>query len=420
MPGSDITGCPILSGYDPLARAELRDPFPSYARSRREAPVFYSDKHGFWSVSRRDDVLTLLRDTERFTSRSAIPLPLPPEEMRDRMPVYPVARFLIMRDHAEHGPARRMLQAPFTPRRLRTMAPMIRARAEDLLRLDDPDRRVEFISGFATPLALGAIGEILGVPEEDFPLLQRAVAGMVRIVGGTLRDEEAQAVAQGQLEYWEYLHTLIEARRSVPCDDFTSGLATYVDEDGSRPPIDEIAVNLGSILSAGFENSAQMLTYAVKSLLEHPEQWDLLRSDRSLLPTAADECLRYRSGLRRIFRWTLTDVEISGVPIPAGSLVAGLLQSSNRDESAIPDPDRFDITRRIDNLTFGRGMHFCVGAPLARLELLVVLETLLDLAPDMRLVEGQELEYGEDLVMDWMEALELDFGPVPAQYAAFT
>jgi cytochrome P450 len=413
MSSERANACPALAEYDPLDPAELKDPFPSYARARREAPAFYSDKCGFWSVSRREDVLAILRDTKRFTSRMAIPLSLPPEEMRDRMPVYPTARMLIFRGEAEHGPARKRVQAPFTARRLRDFVPMMRARAEKLLRPDDPDRRIEFIYGFATPLSLVVMGEIMGVPEEDFPLLERAVAGQVRLISGTLRDDEIPALAQTQLEYWEYLRSLALERRNQPREDFSSVLANYVGEDGSISTQDEVAGDLGTILSAGFETSAQMIASGIRAMLEHREQWQLLQSDRSLLETAVEECVRYRSILKRVYRIALTDVEIGGVRIPEGALVTAVLQSSNRDESAFPDPDRFDITRKIDNLTFGRGMHFCVGAPLARLEMHVTLETLLDLAPEVRLVEDQEFRHGEDIALDRLEALHLDLGPVP-------
>jgi cytochrome P450 len=409
------SACPVLADYDPLDPAELRDPFPSYARARREAPVFYLEQYGFWSVARRADVLAILRDNERFSTSQAIPLPLPPADVRDRMPVYPVARILFLRDAAEHGPARRMLQAPFTPKRLRALTPMLRTHAEALLRPQDPDRRIEFMTQYATPLALAAVGEIMGVPENDYPMLQRAQAGAVRINSGLLAEDgdEAHAVAQGQLEFWEYLHAITESRRAAPRGDFSSVLANTRNEDGSTPTPDEVAANLATILFAGFHTSAQLMCFAVKALLEHRDQWELLLSDRSLMPTAVEECLRYRGGLRRIFRIAVSDVEIGGVPIPGGSVVSGLLQSCNHDESTFPDPERFDITRKVDNLTFGRGRHFCVGAPLARLELRVTLETLLDLAPDMRLAAGQVLGYPEHLVADMLDGLELDLGPVP-------
>lgn len=408
-------GCPALAGYDPLSEPELVDPFPSYARSRHEAPVFYSEEYGFWSVSRREDVLRILRDTERFSNKMAIPMPLPPERIRDRLAKYPFATALLFMDDPEHRPARQMVQAPFTPRRLRDLEPLIRARAQQLLRLDDPDRRIEFVHGYATPLALVVIGKIIGVPEEDFPLLERSIYGAFRIASGVASDEEIDRLADGQLEYWEYLCALVDRRRHNPQDDFGSVLANYVKEDGTTPTSDEVAGHINTILGAGFETSAQLMSLGVLSILQNRDQWELLKSDRSLLPQAVEECARYRTVIKRNFRVALADVEVGGVTIPEGSLIAILIASTNRDESAFPDPDRFDITRKVDNLTFGRGMHFCLGAPLSKLELRLTLETLLDCAPDMQLVKDQQLRFKHDLRLDGLQNLELDLGPVPAR-----
>jgi cytochrome P450 len=406
-------GCPVLHGYDPLAAEELRDPFPSYARARGKAPVFYNEKYGFWEVTRRDDVLAIVRDTEHFSNKIAIPMPLPPEHMRERMPRYPFATALLFLDDPEHRPARQMVQAPFTPKRLRQMVPMIRARAEELLRLDDPDRRLEFVREYATPLALVVIGDIIGVPEEDFPLLERSINGAFRIASGACSEAEMLALAEGQLQYWEYLCALVEERRERPTDDFSSVLADYENEDGSKPTTDDIAVHINTILGAGFETSAQMMTFGIQAILEHRDQWELLKSDPSLLPTAVEECVRYRTVIKRNFRVALTDVEVGGVQISEGSLIAILPASANRDESHFPEPERFDITRKVDNLTFGRGMHFCLGAPLSKIEMRVTLETLLECAPDVRLVEGQALEYKQDIRIDGLRALQLDLGEVP-------
>jgi cytochrome P450 len=411
-------GCPVLSGYDPLDPAELRDPYPSIARAHREAPVFYSEQYGFWSVTRHADVLAILRDTERFSNRMAIPMPLPPEEVRDRMRVYPSATSLLFMDDPEHGPARKMVQAPFTPRRLREMEPMIRARAEELLRVDDPDRRLEFVRGYATPLALVVIGHIIGVPEEDFPLLERAIRAMNRIHSNAYGEDEIQVLAREMLTYWEYLCALVEERRRDPRHDFSSVLANWVSEDGSSPGTDEIASHINTILGAGFETSAQMMSFGIRSMLEHRDQWELLKSDRSLLPTAVEECVRHRTLIKRNFRVTLTDVEVGGVLIPEGSLVAIMPAAANHDETAFPQPDRFDITRSEPNLTFGNGMHYCLGAPLSKLEMRITLETLLDLAPDMQRVADQEIEYVPHLILDGMEAMLVDLGPVPSSGVA--
>jgi cytochrome P450 len=307
-----------------------------------------------------------------------------------------------------------MVQSPFTPRALRAMAPSIRAAAEKLLRLDDPNREIEFIHGYATPLALVVIGELIGVPEEDFGILEESIYGAFRIASGVAEEHEMRGLAEGQLAYWEYLCALVDARREDPRDDFSSVLANYTKEDGTKPTSDEIAGHINTILGAGFETSAQMMSFGIRSILEQRDQWELLKSDRSLLPTAVEECVRHRTVIKRNFRVALEDVEIDGVAIPKGSLISIMVGSSNQDAMAFPDPERFDITRKMDNLTFGRGMHFCLGAPLSKLEMKVTLETLLDLAPDMKLVEGREIEHKTDLRLDGMKAMYVDLGPVPA------
>lgn len=408
------TGCPVLAGYNPLDPKELRDPFPSYHRAHQEAPVFYSEELGFWSVSRRDDVLAIVRDTDRFSNRMAIPMPDPPERMRGRMPKYPFATALLFLDDPEHRPARKMVQAPFTPRRLRQLEPMIRERAEELLRLDEPNRRLDFVGEYAVPLALVVIGDIIGVPEKDFPLLEESIDGAFRIASGVCGDDEIEALAEGQLRYWEYLCSVVEDRRRNPQDDFSSVLSEYHNEDGSTPTTDEIAAHINTILGAGFETSAQMMTFGIQAILEHRDQWELLKSDRELLPRAIEECVRYRTVIKRNFRVTNCDVEVGGVQIPEGSLVAIMNASANRDEAAFHEADRFHITREMDNLTFGRGKHFCLGAPLSKLEMKVTLEAFMDLAPDAAVAEDQELHYKHDLRLDGLEALQLDLGQVPS------
>jgi cytochrome P450 len=405
-----VQGCPVLHGYDPLAPEELSDPYPGFARARREAPVFYSEQHGFWSVSRQEDVAMILKDNVRFSNRSALPLPLPPEEVRDRLPYYPSTRAVLLRDDPEHRPGRREIQQPFTPKRLRDLEPGIRERAEALLQAA-PDRRIEFVNGYATPLAMTVIGAMIGVPEEDFPLLERSVIDTFRVTSGSLTDPaETLAVAQRLADYWDFVRALVDERRERPREDFTSVLVTTPGPDGTMPATDDVGVHVHSLLTAGFETSAQAMSFGVRSLLTARDQWELLKADRSLLMGAVDEALRHRTVVKRIFRVTTTEVVVGGVTLPEGAIVTLLLPSANHDEDVYEDPERFDIRRTEDHLAFGRWKHFCVGAPLAKIEMRITLEALLELAPEARLVEGQSFAYRPDMRIDQLRELHIDLG----------
>ncbi len=405
--------CPVLPGYDPMDPAELRDPYPGFTRARKQAPVFYDEERGYWSVTRYEDVLAVLADTVRFSNRMAIPLPLPPEDLRERMPVYPFATALNSLDSPEHRPVRIMVQEPFVPRRLQAREAKIYARAEELL-AHRTEGQIEFLSQYATPLALTVIGDLVGVPEPDWPMLEESIYGAFRIGSGAVEPSEMRELAEGQARYWDYLVALAEERRRNPTDDFSSVLAAQTNpEDGSNFSSQDIAAHINSMLGAGFETSAQLMTLGVWSLLSNRDQWELLKADQSLLAGAVEECARHRTVVKRHFRVSNTKVEIGGVTIPEGAFVAYLAASANHDESVFPDPERFDIRRPAvpRNLAFGRGMHFCLGAPLAKIEMRITLEKLMELAPDARIAEDQRLEWKRDYRLEQLESLHVDLGP---------
>ncbi len=416
--GAPPPGCPVLAGYDPLDPAELRDPYPGFRRARAEAPVFYDEKYGFWTVTRYEDVVAVLADETSFSNAAAIPMPLPPEDLRERMPVYPFETALLFLDHPEHRPARRMVQEPFVPRRLKEREPLIRRRAAGLLSARE-DRLIDFRNDYAIPLALTVSGDLVGVPEADWPMLVDAVYGafeIARIESGVVNDPaRIRELAEEQARYWDYLVALAEERRTHPTGDFSSVLAAQVDpDDGSRLAAQEIAAHINTMFGGGFETSGQLLTWGVYAILKHRDQWELLKSDPSLLPGAVEECVRYRTVTKRIFRTVIRDVEVGGVEIPAGSLLALSLASANHDETVFDDPERFDIRRSPSphNVTFGRGMHFCLGAPLAKAQLRITLEELMDLAPDARVVAEDEMSWKPDYRLEMVESLFVDLGPL--------
>ncbi|HXO08959.1 MAG TPA: hypothetical protein VN880_13045, partial [Solirubrobacteraceae bacterium] len=213
-------------GYDPLSPEELADPYPSFAQARREAPVFYSPALDTWSVANHSDVLAILKDVDNFSSRAALPIPDPPRELRDRMPEYPWAHSLLTMDDPEHRPARAAVQKPFTPRRVAQLEAGIRSRATGLLDSLADTSSIEFVGGYAYPLSLSVIGELLGIAPSRLPLLRTAVEGAFRLLGEGVTDpHEVLEVSRDIADLVEYMNRLVDEKRRSPGDDFTSAMA---------------------------------------------------------------------------------------------------------------------------------------------------------------------------------------------------
>jgi cytochrome P450 len=412
-------GCPWHPDYDVFAPEELRDPYPSFKRARQESPIFYSESQRAWLVARQQDVLAVLRDTERFSSRSAQPVPLePPAEVRGRFPVnkegrhvYPSALTLLLMDDPEHRASRSVIQGAFTPRNVRAREAAIRATATGLFDRAD-DGRIDFVASYSLPLALDTVCGIVGIPVARQPLVRKAIEAMFSLLVGPLSRADADrdevvAAASLMADYWEFLCELAGDRRANPREDYASVIAATPGPEGDLPSVAEIALHVHSIVGPGFETTVSAMTYGVALLLTHRDQWELLRADRSLIDSAITEILRYRTVVKRITRFAKTDVEVGGVRIPQGAVVALLLGSANRDEDVYEDPEAFDITRRGDNLAFGKWTHFCLGAPMARMEMKVTLEILLERFPGAR-IPDQPLTWRQDSKFDGLNRLDID------------
>jgi cytochrome P450 len=280
------------------------------------------------------------------------------------------------------------------------------------------DHRIDVRNDYAVPLALTVSGDLVGVPQADWPMLVDAVYGafeIARIESGVVSDPlRIRELAEQQASYWDYIVALADERRRNPTDDFSSVLAAQVNpDDGSHLSAQEIAAHINTVFGGGFETGGQLLTWGVYAILKHRDQWELLKADPSLLPSAVEECVRYRTVTKRIFRTTTDDVEVGGVTIPNDALVALSLASANHDETVFDDPERFDIRRPIGrNLAFGRGMHFCLGAPLAKVQLRITLEKLIELAPDAELVDEEAITWKPDYRLDAAESIYVDLGAV--------
>jgi cytochrome P450 len=393
--------------YEPFHDDAVRDdPYPVYARLRADAPVHWAEEAQAFCVSRYADVMTVLRSAQDFSSdamRTAL-VGLRPDVDRTSDPAtmqrmlafaqgfpFPIeelvqARNLIAEDAPRHGPLRAIVNRGFTPRRIADWEPRIRAIVGECL----AQRRGEdfdLVEDLAIPVPLRVIAELLGVEAERRADFKRWSDGLVSSTTGSARGVDAveSGFAGEMRELCEYLLPLVAARERAPGDDLVSVLVAAQGGEARLSPA-EIILFVILLLGAGNETTTNLIGNAVLALLAHPEQLARLCADRSLLPSAVEETLRWDSPIQFVFRRATRDVELCGARIPANALVVALLGSANRDERQWgPTAAEFRVDRNSQaHLGFGFGNHFCLGASLARLEARLALEAMLDELPALR------------------------------------
>ncbi|MFC5724508.1 cytochrome P450 [Streptomyces gamaensis] len=384
---SEVTG--TATAFDPQSPSFAADPYPAYAALRASGRVHWYEPTGQWLIPHHQDVQTLLRDRRlgrtylhRFTH----------EEFGRTPPPAAHEPFHTLNDHGlldledpDHGRIRRLVSQAFTPRRVRELAPAVTRRADELVAALVADGGGDLVTAVAEPLPVAVIADLLGIPEADRPLLRPWSADICGMYELNPAEETARRAVRASVEFSAYLRELIADRRRTPGPDLISALIA-VHDAGDRLTEQEMVSTCVLLLNAGHEATVNSTGNGWLALLRHPEQLAALRSDPGLLPGAVEELLRYDTPLHLFERWVLDDIDVAGTRIPRGSEVALLFGSANRDPARFPAPDRFDITRP-DNphLSFGAGVHYCLGAPLARLELSAVCEALLRRAPGIRL-----------------------------------
>jgi cytochrome P450 len=365
------------------------DPYPVFAELRRTAPVHWSDAWGFWVVTRYADVTAILRDPRRFSNvgRSA-PVERVPDEQRKRLaPMFASFRVgMPSTDPPVHTRLRSLVNKVVTPSRVEAMRPRIQQLFDELLdeRLDEG--RMDLIEGIAYPFPATVVAELVGLPVSDRARFKGWSSDMIAL-HSTGRPDPAAAetawVAWQAARDW--LDGLIAERRARPQDDILSLLVHATIEGDSLSDI-EILSTLVTLMTAGHETTTGLIGNGVLALIEHPEQMERLRAEPELIGTAVDEVLRFESPFPRAWRRTAEAVELSGVEIPADAIVSASLASANRDPEQFPDADRFDIGRQPNrHVGLGGGIHFCLGAPLAKLEGVVALGTLARRLPSLEL-----------------------------------
>ncbi len=400
---------PVLLPYaDP---AFLADPFPLYRQLREDGPVRRAVIAGgleAWLVTRYEDGLAALSDPRlssnvRNASDARLLRQLPETERESLL------SNMLRSDPPDHTRLRRLVSKAFTARRVAGMRPRIQAVTDRLLDEVVPAGHADLVADFALPLPVTVISELLGVPVDDRHDFQRWTDRM--IVRGAQPPDPAE-VNEARQHMRAYVAELIQAKRPHPGDDLLSGLITARDEEQQLTG-DELVAMVFLLLVAGYITTVNLIGSGIAMLLSHPGQLDLLRSDPELLPGAIEEFLRYDGPVSPgIARFAREDVEIAGVTIPSGATVLIASAIADRDPARFPDPDRLDITRQ-DNahLAFGHGVHYCLGAPLARLEGQIAIGTALRRLPGLALAVPPDEIRWRPAGLRGPESLPVTFAP---------
>lgn len=359
----------------------LDDPYPTYAGLRAQPGAFWQPhphgEGGMWMLTRHTDVEQALKDT-RLTKDATKVRDVGEQVMPGHM---------LDRDPPDHTRMRGLVAHAFTPRVIEGQEAHIRDIARDLLARATPGEPFEAMHGYAMPLPVIVIAELLGVPPEDRDLFRGWSSDFID--GGdfaTATPESAARAQAGIMALGGYFTQLIERRRQHPTDDLISHLIRAEDELGALRP-GELVSNCLLLVIAGHETTVNLIGNGLKALLDHPAQLDRLRAQPTLLPQAIEEMLRFDPPVQRaLFRAALEDVQIGSQHVRKGEQVSAVIGAANRDPAVFPEPDHFDVTRTPNrHLSFGRGLHFCLGAPLAKLEARVAFEELLRAFPDLTL-----------------------------------
>ncbi len=365
--------------YDPYDWDIDTDPYPIWRRMREEAPLYYNERYDFYALSRFDDVEKASVNWRTYISGKGSVIEL----IRAGLEMPPGN--ILFEDPPEHDRHRSLLSRVFTPKRMLAIEPKVR---EFCARSLDPlvgAGRFDFVRDLGAQMPMRTIGMLLGIPESDQQALRDRIEAGFKMKDGTMPDR-SEDTTYG-LGFGQELEEYIDWREEHPSDDLMSALlqAEFEDETGTirRLRRDEILTYVGLLNAAGNETTTNLISWTGKVLAEHPDQRRQLVDDPSLIPNAVEELLRFEPPAQHMARYVASDVELYGRKVPAGSILMLLPASANRDDRRFPDGDRFDIHRPVgSHLGFGYGIHFCLGAALARLEGRVALEEVLKRFPE--------------------------------------
>ncbi|MBJ7461651.1 MAG: cytochrome P450 [Ilumatobacteraceae bacterium] len=398
----------------------LECPYPYYERVREEAPV-HQTPLGFWAVSRYEDVLSVVRNPEMFSSlaqsNSFVTTP-PPEVIEIAKQGYPRVNTLLSNDPPSHTQFRNLVNKAFLPKRVAQLEDSIRKITNDLIDAFINDGKVDLVEQFAVGVPLTVIADALGVDRADMPKFKKWSDDSVAPLSGMLTPERQIECAHSRIEFQNYMVDRVHEREANLRDDLLSDLVQARFDSGERAgegmTMAEMLDVIAQLLVAGNETTTKLIAAATLMLIENPEQMAKVRADHSLIPNLVEEALRMEAPVQMLPRFTKEDVEVGGVAIPKGSVVMVMYGCANRDGAKYPNPDMFDIER--DNartqMAFGQGPHFCVGAALARSEARIAFELLLSRLNNIALASVDTPTHRElSMTLRGLTNLHLTFTP---------
>jgi len=402
-----------MVAFDPRDPAFIADPYPVYRELRETAPVWRSP-FGRTFLTRYEDASLLMRDRrlgKDYTDPEALIRRFGPTAMEEPA-VVELSHMMLMRDPPDHTRLRGLVTKVFTARKMEEMRPGIQAITDRLLDKVAGNGEMDAIRDLAFPLPMLVICELLGIPEEDRARFVTATASGAALLNPVPPTRaELDRANESSLAAAAYFASLFEQRRKEPRDDLLS-LLVQAEEAGDHLTTEELHANVTLLFAAGHETTVNLIGNGIWSLLGNPPQWAAIREDASLIPNAIEEILRFECPVQAVARTVAEPIEFGGIEFQKGELIVALIGAANRDPAVFPDPDRLDVTRgRLKPLSFGGGIHFCIGAQLARIEAEVVFSTLLRRMPDLRLTEPGAPKWRESFTLRGLTTL-------PATWAA--
>jgi cytochrome P450 len=396
-----------MTRFNPDDPAFLQNPYPTYKTLLAESPTFQHG--GRWCFTRHADVDGILRD-RRF-GRSILHL-MSREELELPMPNPAYEPFTKLGQHSmfdkeppEHTRLRSLVHKAFTPKRIRDLQPRIEAIANALLDQVADRGAMDLLADFAAPLPVTVIAELLGIPAADREKLRPWSNAIVKMYELNHTPEQAAAALQASQEFADYLIALARQRRADPRDDLMTALA-LVEEAGDILTEDELVSTCVLLLNAGHEATVNALGNGWRALFHNPAQLEQLRANHALLPAAIEELMRYDSPLQLFRRWVLEDLNYDSIALKKGTEVALMFGAANHDPAVFADPENLDLTRSPNpHISFGGGVHYCLGAPLARMELHIANQALLTRFPNM--TPAADPEFHPAYVIRGLKALEV-------------